>query len=1076
MPITIYKSSAGSGKTYTLVLEYLKILLQDPKEFRNILAITFTNKATKEMKIRIIEALAALAQQKDADLAANLEQYFMDGKDANDEKLVAKVREEIRLNAKRALNNILHGYSDFSVSTIDSFFQKIMRFFIQEIKSKEIKIPMRYEVEMNMGHVLDQITSKLMLEIGQKELKALTHWMESFTFSMMEQDKGWNIESSIKDLGMEIFKETYYDLNQGQDELLLDNLQDLTKKIWAIRKDFEQQVDKHGKEAQELIKDFGLTEKDFARGTIAYFNRIQNRDYSINATLGKVLGGNREAWVTKSGANREKALQLVDNGLQAIFDETVEYQKDRLPHYHAATEVLKNIYTYGILARLRAKLRDYRTENNLVLISDTNNILHEIVSEQSMPFIFEKVGTVFRHILIDEFQDTSNFQWRNLLPLVINSLSEEHAVLVVGDVKQSIYRWRGGNMNLLLNGVKRDLGGFRSLLKEDNLDTNWRSRERIVQFNNAFFQAGARELATHFEDYSEDLIGAAYSNILQKVKKKGGGYVNIRFLSGDKESGILWQEEALDEMYQLIQNLQTEGYQLSDIAILTRTNVQGSEIAVFLAEKGVKVVSSESLLLKNSLKVKLLIYVLKYLSDQRDTIARTAVLVHYFTLHPELQEQFLPAANNDRHLIYSDHLLKDDPDCLFYRVLPEGFIREMDNLRKKPLYEMVEMLVLLLGIHEEPDAYVQRFQDLILEHSITKSNDIRHFIAWWDENQERDKTSIIVPEGENAVKIMTIHKAKGLEFPIVLMPYGDWSFEPKANSILWAITDADPFKELGPVPLRLNKSLGESLFAGVYQQEVLQSYIDNLNTLYVAFTRPTEQLYVFTKKVTKRDNFKAAHKLIHGILSADHFEFNPYLDDETNNFEVGSRGVLSQHKREKETSSNLKNYLCIDYQDRIIIRSDAHKHMELYDTSRSKAIRIGKQVHAILEKLHHPEQLNSIIRKLKMGGIVFESEEEEVRKRIYNIFALPEVEEWFSHDWDDVLCERPMMKDGERRIPDRVMLKGKEATIVDYKTGKASAKYDRQLQVYAFYLKQMGYTIKAAYLLFVGEESWVSKL
>ena len=440
MPLSIYKSSARSGKTYTLVQEYVKLLVKSPHEFRNILAITFTNKATNEMKGRIIEALSKLTAGNMPDLS---HQIVKDLNLVETHGSQAEALDHVKKQAYWALKRILHSYSEFNVSTIDSFFQQILRSF-----TKELKLPQRYEVEMNTKYVLDRITTELFLDVGHTE--GLTNWLTDFAFSEIEDNKGWKIETNIKDLGMEIFKENVWKkLTKNETENEYDEaetkenryekMREWSKKLWTIKRDFDKKMKSYAEQALEFIKGYSLEVGDFKNGTANCFESVLNGKYEFDkVNLQKIYAGEESNWTTKSSPNKAKIEMLVQNGLQQLFVEMIDFYEKNLIDYYSANEVLKNIYVYGILNDLKDKLVDYRTRENLMLISDTPNLMRSIVQDSSLEFIFEKVGMAYKHILLDEFQDTSEAQWHSLAYLVNNSIAEDNQSLVVGDVKQSI--------------------------------------------------------------------------------------------------------------------------------------------------------------------------------------------------------------------------------------------------------------------------------------------------------------------------------------------------------------------------------------------------------------------------------------------------------------------------------------------------------------------------------------------------------------------------------------------------------------------------------------------------------------
>lgn len=1095
MGLTIYKSSAGSGKTYTLVRAYLTLVIRNPFDYRHILAITFTNKATEEMKSRIIVALSRLATGNFDGLKQELLKILSPEFAAQGRQL------NIERHAYIALTNILHNYSQFSVSTIDSFFQKIIRHF-----AKELRIPMNYEIEMDSNFVLEKITVSLLQDIGH--VAGLTDWLEEFVFAKLENDKGWKIEKDIQEVGKEMLKEKIWQkllyeekthqnfsledvynammdeetptTNQPKEapnprELRYEQLKETVHELWKIVRTFRKKMKAYGKEAMELINGYGLNLKDdFKAGTANFFVNIQEGKYERKVTLNKIYAGAEKFWPkNRTTAQFKKVEELVANGLQDILMETIQYMDREYTLFTSANEVLKNIYVYGILHDLKDKLRNYRTEQNTMLISDINSLLNLVISADTASFVYEKVGMNYKHILLDEFQDTSNYQWKNLQPLLVNSLSEDNTALIVGDVKQSIYRWRGGNMGLLLNGVKKDLPYFFTKDTEKILAYNYRSRAAIVQFNNAFFEQAVKAIACNFEKRGFEAeqfasLAKAYSSVKQEVKHEEGGLVNIQFIAkekGDEQKEL--NDKTHAKVIALLQQLKEQGVELKDIAFLVRTNKEGSAIAELLSEHQIQVVSSESLLLKKSPKVRLLISILQYLGDKRNMIAKTEILVNYWKIH----QQQLEVEETLKHAFYTDHLTDEEVASLFYKVLPTNLTDELEHLVKKPLYELIETLVQILEFDKIPDAYIQRFQDLMLEFNMNTSTSIRHFLDWWKDNEDSAKTSIIVPAGENAVNIITIHKAKGLEFPIVIMPYCHWSLNPNKSQIIWSATEEAPFQDLGIIPLSFTKELQQSYFSPTYQQELIHSFIDNLNTLYVAFTRPVERLYVFAHPPAAyhkdAEKFNTIGKLLDSVVKQ--FEYADKFEETKGLYQHGEETDWSTHEMDDQTILPLSVYLTSDYHDKITIRSDSERLFMLFDNTQSTAIKMGQKIHAVLEKIIRPNDLDKVLRKLQIQNIIQEEDVPFITTQINRIFALPIVVDWFDERWE-ILSERPLLRGKNQYIPDRVMIHNNKAIVVDYKTGQEEERHKKQLNRYAGILSSMGYQVTHKFLLYIAEE------
>lgn len=1050
------------------------------------------------MKNRIVSALARISAGSFETLESELTELVY-GEHITTHTHRQQYREQVRVNARLALTNILHSYTEFSVSTIDSFFQRILRNF-----AKELKLPMRYEIEMDTAYALEEIMVHLLQDVGHD--KELTQWLENFTFAQLDEDKGWDITPNITRLGMELFKDEIWQnlIMQANDNTLSAQenthtananhhtqtpapddqpeataaanqryrwLKELVNQLWQKKRSFEQQINHFVQQAQSLIAGYGLTATDFKAGTFSFFTKLTEKNYAVQgASLLKILDGNTEEWRAKTSAKKEKIDQLVNQGgLQTLLLETIDFIRKELPFYQSATEVIKNIYAYGILHNLKDKLKDYRTEKNLMLISDTNNLLQAVIAaDGDTPFVFEKVGAVYKHLLIDEFQDTANFQWQNLKPLVFNALGSGNAVLVVGDVKQSIYRWRGGNLNLLLQGLKDDLSAFFSAHTEQELKDNYRSAEHIVTFNNHFFAEATRLMANTLfttNPNAQKQLLRAYATVQQGIKRHTNGYVQVNFFANDNndpESGK-WKQQAMEAMLHTIQDLEAQKCSLKNIAVLVRTNTEGADIAQFLTRNEVKVVSSESLLLKNSVKVQLLIAVLHYLANPNNAIAQAEMLLNYLAVHH-------PHFDINHAVFAHRHYTEQDANNPFTQILPPQLLQDAPQLIKKPLYETIETLLQILNLCQPPDAYIQRFQDLILDFSRTNSADILHFLEWWQENKERDKTSIIVPEGENAVTIMTIHKAKGLEFPVVITPFAEWDMKPGKDLILWAASNHEPFNQMGVVPVKFSSALQNTHFAYLYHKELLHSYMDNLNLLYVAFTRPTEELYVCTKFAAKpnADEVDGIYKLLFSTLSQ--FPLTQHFDPDAGVFAYGERVNWEKfaHHTTPCSITPLNQYLSHHYEPKITLRTDSKRYFTLFDHATAEPLKLGQKIHSVLERVVQPADVDKVIRKLQIQGLLTAADEKPIKHRINQIFQLPQVQNWFSPHWE-VMAERTILIDQKNHRPDRVLLHQNQAVVIDYKTGDQKPQHLKQVNAYAYFLTQMGYEVAGKYLLYIAE-------
>lgn len=1049
----IYKSSAGSGKTYTLVKEYLKIVLRNPDDFRHTLAITFTNKAADEMKSRIMEKLGELADGGDTELLNILKNEG--------------VTADIPAQAKKVQQNILHKYSYFSVLTIDSFFHRVIRAF-----AKELKLHLAYNIEIDSDKALSKITDDLLAEIGSDP--ELTKYLEDFALSRVEESKDWKIEKEISRIGEEIFKERFFERKSHLKTDVTDNRETMKKfidTINQIRNNFESVMKDCADNAKEIMERFGLEINDFPYGKSGVMNylldKIKIGKYAPTPRIYEVYN-DPKAWYGKKFYSPVK--EAVDAGLKELLEKAVKNYENNYTSYITAKELAKSIYVIGIFKDLMEKLKDYRDENRLMLISDTANVLKQVIAEENSPFVYEKIGNTYKYFLIDEFQDTSTYQWQNFLPLIINSLSENHFSMVVGDVKQSIYRWRNGNMKLLLEEIYKDLHNFKKVLEDRYLDKNFRSRKEIVGFNNSFFAQASERLAGTKQNNFSSYITNAYADVKQKYSTESGGYVNVSFIRKIKDEELSTTQKANLKLLEFVQSVLKDGFSLKDILILTRRNSEGSEVASLLMDNGYKVVSNESLMLVNSPKVKLIISLLKYIVDHKNDNAKTEALYNLVSLNEK---------DVSSEKIFSDH--REGRNVLFNSLMPEVFFKtdvvsgstdygrinpELNNLT---LYELIERLIGIFKLNKPGDSYLLRFQDIILEYMQENNSDITSFISWWEENKNKADYSIIVPGHEDAIRVMTIHMAKGLQAPVVIIPYANWDMEinPMKDLIWVSNEDVSPFNQ-SVFPVRAVSGLSNSYFARDYEEEIALTNLDNLNLIYVAFTRPIERLYVIApeRKIFNRYN---SGKLIEETVTLGSGLNKNYYSM----YDFFETGIKNPHKKNEREDSikpeGLKEYISTDWFRKIVILPK-HRSAGLFNTSPafSKAKR-GLLMHEILAGIKTGNDIDAAIKAAQTGGILTEDEKKQIKGEIEKVINLDETKDWFSGNWEIKTEADILLPDGKTIRPDRVMIKDSNAIIVDYKTGKKSDLHIEQLNNYAHVLELAGFKQVEKYILYLDE-------
>ncbi len=1048
----IYRSSAGSGKTFTLVKEYLKLVLANPECYRNILAVTFTNKSADEMKSRIVSSLAKLAKGEAAGLHDLLRKEG--------------VKADIKHNAGTVLTNILHNYSYFAVSTIDSFFHRVIRAF-----AKELKLQLGYNIELDQAEVLEKITDKLLDEAGLNQ--ELTRFIEEYIFYSIDDEKGWNIDRKIRSLGDEIFKERYW-IRKGKSESLADSREKLKSfigKLFAIKNEFESYMKDIAEKAIVITEEHSLTMDDFPYKKGGYINYLLNKiRYGIKSehyepgSRAREAAGNISKMCNKTSKPAVKA--AAEAGLYELLKNAVEYYDSRFVKYNTAAQLIKTVYVLGIFKDLLDKLKVYRDDNRLLLISDINTILLKVITGDSSPFVYEKIGNYYRNFLIDEFQDTSTFQWKNFLPLLENSLSENNGSLIVGDVKQSIYRWRNGNMKLLLEDVKNDLAGFSPMIKEESLASNYRSRKEIIDFNNLFFKRAAEITSEGAPEAYRHLISRSYSGSEQSsgTGSTGGG-VCIDLFRNDEDTGQTARERSIADMIAKIKRVLAEGYSQSDIMILVRGLADASEAAHNLINAGLRVVSSESLLLTNSPKVRLLTNIFIYLNDSSNVIAKTEILYNYLV--------YIKDTDADLNAIFTDHLKTSDSH--FSSKIPSKFFEAgspgkiSSRLFGMGLYELAEELMRIFELGGNADAYLLRFLDMIKEYNDEKTGGLNGFIEWW---QEKSATaSIIVPSEADAVKVMTIHKAKGLQSPVVFMPFVNWDMNIKGGrDLLWVSTDIPPFNESSAFLVAASKELEQSYFAEDYNEEAALTNLDNLNLLYVAFTRAEERLYINIPVKGKNGN-NTGELVLKTVTSAE--SLSGSYDSSNEQLVYGNISLPRSTKSAGKVYDVLQidEILSNDIYSRLLLKKEYGGFVPELKNDLGRSKNRGVILHKALSILKAASEsaIVDAADKLIIWGILKAEQKDSLIAELKKIIKSPVIRKWFSSEaasWNERDIIQP---GGETYRPDKVVIHNGSVSIIDFKTGGAAEEHSVQVKNYITLLQNMGYKEVKGYLFYVNQ-------
>ncbi len=1101
--LVVYRASAGSGKTFTLAVEYIALLMENPDAFRNILAVTFTNKATAEMKERILSQLYGISEgltDSDDYLAAIRNKTNLS-------------EAEIREQAGKALNHIIHDYSRFYVETLDTFSVSVMRNL-----AKELNVGTNMNIELKSDDVLSE-TVDTMIE-GLSQGTDILNWLTNYIMESIEDDKSWKkVFKNIKKFGGQIFNEQFVEKGDKLREQLQDpvnitkyktKLKELVGKseeiMLACADEFSQTV-----AINDLTNDLTLKSKN---PVVSYFNKLLKKDYKGIKNLKKVVEYRDDVslWVHNGSKRPAFVNGLVKEKLKGLLTDAEEQRRLNL----SCRLSLEHINELRLLAEIGDQMERLNQMNNRYLLAEVNKLLRGMIQGSDTPFVFEKIGTTFSNIMMDEFQDTSRVQWNNFSPLINEGLANGNSSLIVGDVKQSIYRWRNSDWSLL-NNIEDDknIKGMRSTI---HLETNFRSEKEIVEFNNEFFEAARDNLAERCDVMGIDkaTITTAYDDVRQERKKTTErGYVKVTFINppqkGDSQREDSQEEE--DEAYeettirmlaeQVSELMEKKNVAPKDMAILVRKKKHIKKIAdYFSKEKGIKLVSDEAFRLDASVAVNIIVNALRCLSvpnlwNKKGKALLAPLAIDY--LHPTEQKY------ND-----IDEIVRLTAGEILDRHLPESFSAHTDELRQLPLCELVERLYAIFRLDEIPEqeGYLCAFFDAVSDYSSTHPSELADFVAYWDETLFK-KT---IPVGEvDGIRILTIHKAKGLEYHTVLIPFCDWTLSVENHADdphkVWCNTgDEDPFNALDLLPINYKKEMETSIYGGDYKGETLQLMVDNLNLLYVAFTRAKENLFVWGKwhekwneqmkeKETNKPEPEEKKQERLRKQREEHFQelnniskllmetLKKMSAPETTTI-VYERGTLQEPKQKDEQQDNKPeaNILLVKPETHDLKMHPMKGIYTFKQSNRSSAFISGRSeaqdyidrgnvLHDLFSRISTADDVRSAAEQLVAEGLITDDKDQTKVRRLtdFALRALGSIEDhhWFDGSWR-LFNECTIIYKEEGKIvtrrPDRVMMKDGAVVVLDYKFAQKVKEHGDQVRHYMDLMKRMGHQNVKGYL------------
>lgn len=1035
----VYRSGAGSGKTFTLVKEYLKLTLHDENKlsynFKSILAVTFTNKAASEMKARVLDALSEICN------SAELPQL---GVLLCDELRIDE--EELTRRSEIVLKNILHHYSDLAIGTIDSFTHRIVKTF-----AHDLDLPVNFNVEMDIKGFYEKVIALLFNQIGEDE--QVSRLLKDYVLSKAENNSNWDPERQISEFVLLLQKE-------NSDEYISRLREFNIGQLTAFRKEFNEYISYYRStlrsEAAKAIKLIGqnnITDEDFKykkSGPQGFFYKCSNLTVNAEDAAGKRITEAVESGKWAGAGPNAGALEKISAQLSDIASALLSFIQTNYSYYSLCRLLSDQMYSLMLLKKIEEISNVMKDEERLVFISEFNQKISDIITNEPAPFIYERLGERYHHFLLDEFQDTSTLQWHNILPLLDNSLASGWYNLIVGDGKQSIYRWRNANVKQFasLPGLGENSGDSMQTLREQTLqrnfeekflNTNYRSSKTVVEFNNKLF----RFLSGNFLTEEGNKI---YTSLEQKHldKNSDGGYVNIELKPMPAEE---IEPYTLERCETYITSALRQGFNYGDICILSRKNSQGNTIANYLVQKNIPVLSSDSLLIAGNREVNVLVAFLRHLANPGDKTSAASVV------------SFLHNTNRIDSHGWHEALNSLSSGKELIEVLSTYNIHfNYSQLGLGNLFDTCSNIVKELSLEKYSHEYIRFFLDEVNEFLVLKNSSISSFFSWW-ENRSKN-ASLIIPEGVNAVKIMTIHASKGLEFPVVIVPWCNWPVY-RANDSWVNVKN----KKIGlPVTIvSLTKKAADIGFANEFTKEQEDQFLDNMNLLYVAFTRAVQRLHVLAPPPAAQNASTVSHWLSAFVreIQGSSPEF----------FETGTHSpALHQKHRNAREAFILDPLNMQTAKNTVKIKAAWKQHSEDAESARKQGI----VVHALLSHIQTSQDVDPALLRAVQEGLIISDDQPVLREKILRLITDPALEQYFADGAHSRREAELITPGGEILRPDRVITNAEETVIIDYKTGRRDdRKHNAQLEKYREAALAMGATTCRCLLVYIDEQAIV---
>ncbi len=1047
--LIVYKASAGSGKTYTLAAEYIaRLLAEDPLgSYAHLLAVTFTNKATTEMKERILQQLWNLAETDNDFIKAV-------GK-----RLPQLAEPEIRRRAGIALKAIIHDYDHFRVETIDSFFQSLLSNL-----AHELNLAANFKVDINDREVIEKAVNRLMTELEDRP--DIRTWVMNYIRERIDENRKWDITREVKLFAHNLLKEVYL-RNEEEMKEVLGNSETLTGyrlKLKDLAEGAADNMQSAAEQLDDLITD-GIGYESISNGRYikSYLQHILDGGYKEPSASVLKFIDKADNWLRK--ADKDKGTFDIETDIEPLREvlSVVEDLRSRGAEIINSCRLsTQHINPLRLLNEIAVEMDRINEENHRFMLAKTPLLFHRMVGKDDASFVFEKAGTTFQHVMIDEFQDTSTLQWENFKKLLVENMAKGNGCLLVGDTKQGIYRFRGGDWNIL-QGIGGEFANGKPEIRD--LDTNFRSARGIVEFNNGFFPKAAKVIDSIAGGTT---VSELYQDATQKSRKTAEGYIRITTeLTKPKKKGAQENEAANfsmeDDLAEQILRLNAEGVPFKKMAILVRYNSSGAAIQQYFAAHypQIPLVSDEAFLLSSSTALLFLINALRYLNDAGDTIALAYINQTY-------RNEILGEARSWQELVEGGK-----------KWLPEEFAARRSQLKETPLYELCETLISIFDIEKIKGCspYIFCFLDQVMSFLEDNPSDIGRFLTHWDETLSRKS----IPSGKiDGVYILTIHKSKGLDFHTVLLPYCDWELEnDRHNETLWCEPTKAPYNEIPLLPISTGKSIRESVYSEKYNYEHLQRRIENLNLLYVAFTRAQQNMLVWCEAKERKEGVGTMGDVIYQCLEEEM--------QEQDNVYIYERGSITNDNDAPNHAEENRNPLKFEPQSEELALESLEMNMDFKQSNSSKEfvkeknedeerqaqyISRGKLLHKLFSLIHTGDDVDRAIDSVEMQGIIGdETNKESLRKFIAERLKNPQAAQWFDGTWRVFNESTILSKDADKKTkqprPDRVMIGPEKTIVVDFKFGKPDEAYREQVRRYIKLLKDMGQPKVEGYLWYM---------